>query len=106
MDTSFYQNFKLDFLSLVHLSKDGVHIYLGLFVFFICVLLFRTSLNSLKVLVPVLLIAVIMESLDLMDDFHSLGYLRWGASFHDILNTLFWPFIIVLLVKLGLIKSK
>lgn len=106
MSTSFYQNFKLHFLSLVHLSKDAVHIYIGLFVFFIYILLFRKSLSSLKGLVPVLLLAIAMEVLDLRDDFHSLGHFRWGASFHDTINTLFWPFVIVLLFKLKLIKSK
>jgi hypothetical protein len=106
MNTSFYQNIKINILSLVHLSKDAIHIYIGLFVLFMWALLFRKYLNSLKILIPVFLIAVAMELLDLRDDFNSFGYLRWGASFHDILNTLFWPFFIVLLFKLGLIKLK
>ena len=106
MNTSFYQNIKLHFLSLVHLSKDAVHIYIGLIVFFIYVLIFRKSLNSLKGLIPVLLIAVAMELFDLKDDYYSLGYFRWGASLHDIINTLFWPFIIVIFFKLKLIRVK
>jgi len=106
MNTSFYQNIKLHFLSLVHLSKDAVHIYIGLIAFFIYVLIFKKSLNSLKSLAPVLIIASAMEVFDLWDDFRSLGHCRWEASLHDIINTLFWPFIIVILVKLKLIKTK
>ena len=105
MNTSIYQNIKLYFLSLVHLSKDAVHIYIGLIVFFIYIVLFKKSLSSLKSLVPVLIIAVAMETFDLWDDFHSLGHCRWLASFHDIINTMFWPFILVILVKLKLIKK-
>lgn len=105
MNTSLYQNIKLHFLSLVHLSKDAVHIYIGLIVFFIYVLIFKKSLSSFKSLVPVLIIAVTMEAFDLWDNFHSLGHYRWAASLHDIINTLFWPFILVLFVKLKLIKK-
>jgi hypothetical protein len=106
MNTSFYQNIKLNILSLFHLSKDATHIYIGLFVLLLWVLILRKPLNSFITLVPVLLIAIVMELLDLIDDFNSLGYLRWSSSFHDIVNTLFWPFFIVLLFKLGFIKSK
>jgi hypothetical protein len=105
MNTSIYQNIKLHFLSLIHLSKDAVHIYIGLTVFLIFVVIFKKSLSSLKSLVPVLIIAVVMEAFDLWDDFHSLGQCRWLASLHDIKNTLFWPFILVILVKLKFIKK-
>ena len=105
MHTSLYQNVKLHILSFCHLSKDAAHIYIGLIVFLVYVLLFRKRLGSFKALVPVLLIAVGMELLDLRDDFNALGNLRWGASLHDILNTLFWPTVIVLLAKVRLIKS-
>jgi hypothetical protein len=105
MNTSFYQNIKLHFLSLVHLSKDAVHIYIGLIVFIIYVVIFKKSLSSFKSLVPVLIIAVAMDAFDLWDDFHSLGHCRWGSSLYDIINTLFWPFILVILVKLQLIKK-
>ena len=105
MNASFYQNFKLTILSLVHLSKDAVHIYIGLLVLFLWVLVSRKALRSFKVLVPVFLVAVVMELLDMRDNYHSFRAYRWSASFHDILNTSFWPVIIVLLFKFRLIKS-
>ena len=87
------------------MSKDAVHIYIGLIVFFIYVVIFKKSLSSLKNLIPVLIVAVAMESFDLWDDFQSLGHCRWLASLHDIINTIFWPFIIVLLFKIKLLKK-
>ena len=106
MNTSSYQHFKIKILSLVPLSKDAIHIYIGLVALFTWALLFRKSLKSFKTLIPAILLAAVMELLDLRDDFNSIGHFRWEASLHDILNTLFWPFFIVLLFKLGLIKSK
>jgi hypothetical protein len=41
-----------------------------------------------------------METFDLVDDWRSFGYLRWGASLHDLFNTSFWPLIIVVMAKL------
>jgi len=106
MKTSLYQLIKIHVLSFFHLSKDASHIYIGLIIFFLYVFLFRKSFRSLKTLIPVLLLSVGMELLDLRDDFNSFGHFRWSASLHDILNTLFWPSFIVLFFKLGLIKSK
>lgn len=47
-----------------------------------------------------------MEILDLKDDWQSLGYMRWSASIHDIVNTAIWPVIIVLLFKVYRSKKR
>jgi len=100
MNTSFYQLMKIHILSFFHLSKDAVHIHIGLLAFFLWVLIFRKPLGSLKALIPVLMIAAAMEVFDLRDDFNTFGRFRWGASLHDLINTLFWPVVIVLGVKI------
>ena len=105
MNTSQYQLLKIHILSVIHLSKDAIHIYLGLSIFFLWILIARKTIRSFKAIIPVLIVAVVMEALDLKDDYTSFGHLRWGASIHDILNTVFWPFLIVLLFKLKLIKT-
>ena len=48
--------------------------------------------------------ASLIELFDLMDDKASLGYWRWGASLHDIANTLFWPTVLVVAYRFRLIK--
>ena len=54
--------------------------------------------------VGVLVVAMLMEAFDLRDDFASFGHFRWNASLHDILNTVFWPAVVVVLFKFRLIK--
>lgn len=106
MKTSFYQLMKLDILSTVHLSRDAVHIYVGLLCLLLYVIVFRKRIDSWLSLLPVVLLALLMESLDLHDDLQALGHFRWGASLHDIINTLFWPFVIVTLFKFRVLKIR
>ena len=106
MNTSHYQLIKIHILSFSNLSKDAIHIHIGLIVLFISMLILRKYLGSLKALIPVLIVATAMEALDLRDDLNSLGRLRWTASLHDLVNTLFWPVVIVLMFKMRFIKAK
>ncbi len=99
MDTSFYQGLKLILLDALNLSKDAIHMHIGLIVFFLAVVVWKKGRLELACILPVLLAALTMEVLDLYDDLNSLGHMRWSASFHDILNTIFWPFVIVFLAK-------
>ena len=99
METSVYQNLKLIILDVLNLSKDAIHMHLGLLVFFLAVVLWRRGRFDVLALLPVFMVASAMEILDLHDDLVSLGYMRWSASLHDLINTLFWPTIIVILSK-------
>ena len=98
METSLYQLFKLHLMHFLPLSKDAIHIYLGLSIYFAAALFFR-HFASWKPVLVVLAISVIMECFDLRDDFSSYGYFRWGASLHDIVNTIFWPVTASLLLR-------
>jgi hypothetical protein len=100
IDTSSYQLAKIHIMNALPLSKDAVHIYIGLIVFFSAVILWKKGRILPSCLVPVLVVALGMETFDLVDDWRSFGYLRWSASFHDLLNTTFWPLIMVVLAKL------
>jgi len=105
METSFYQHIKLQLLPIVGMSKDAIHIYIGLFAFFLWIIATRKPIKSFKSLIPVLVVALLMEALDSKDDYNSFGYIRWKESIHDILNTSIWPFVIVIILKLGFIKT-
>ncbi len=104
MNTSMYQLAKIHVLSFFDVSKDAMHVYIGLSILLLWVLFTRKPLSSLKNLIPVVTVAIVMEVFDLRDDFTSFGHFRWNASLHDILNTMFWPAIIIFLSKLHLIK--
>jgi len=99
MPTSAYQDLKLGILELTNLSRDAIHIYIGLAVLLAFVVLIRKGKIDLLALLPVLSVAIAMESIDLYDSYYSMGAMYWGNSLHDLINTLFWPTAIVLLVK-------
>ncbi len=99
METSAYQNLKLIILEVLSLSKDAIHIHVGLLVFFLAVVLWRRGRFDVLALFSVFFVAITMEILDLHDDLGSLGYMRWSASLHDLINTLFWPTLVVILRK-------
>jgi len=99
MDTSLFQSIKLSIVHLTGLSKDSLHIYVGLVVFLGTTMALRKRLPSFLPVVAVLVVATVGELLDLRDDLQSLGYWRWGASLHDIINTAFWPIILSAIIQ-------
>lgn len=99
-----YQNAKMIILSILEISKDAIHIHIGLIVFFAAVVLWKKGAIDARCLVPVVIVASLMEMLDLRDDYRSVGRIRMAAvtaSIHDMLNTLFWPVVIVVLAWIG-----
>lgn len=98
MGTSFFQALKLDVVSATGLSKDALHLYAGLSLFVALSWLFRKSQNLFVPWLAILVVALGAEVLDRRDDISSLGHWRWKASVHDILNTLFWPTVLVILL--------
>ena len=105
MDTSFYQSLKLTIISIVDLSKDAIHIHIGLIVFFLFVVLWKKGRFEMICVLPVLVIACLMEAFDLRDDLNSLGHMRWSASVHDIVNTVLWPVVVAFLAKVKVIGT-
>lgn len=106
METSLFQSIKLSVISAAGLSKDSLHIYVGLAVFLFVALVVIKSVKSAAPLLAVFFVAIIGEILDMRDDFSSLGYWRWQASMHDVVNTLFWPTVLFFLAKCGLLAAK
>jgi hypothetical protein len=99
MESSEYQSFKFVILEILHLSKDAIHIHVGLIVFCLAVVIWRRGRLDYLSLLPVFIAAGAMEFLDLRDDLVSLGYMRWSASAHDLINTVFWPTVAVIACK-------
>lgn len=67
--------------------------------FFSAVLALRKGRVEAIALIPVALVASLMEVTDLYDNYRTLNSMHWGNSLHDIVNTVFWPVTIVLLAK-------
>jgi hypothetical protein len=99
MTTSTFQAVKLALVSVTGLSKDSLHVYVGLSVYLLVVFAVRSRFRSLVPWFAVLSAALLGEALDMKDDISSLGYWRWSASMHDIINTIFWPSVLVALAR-------
>ena len=87
METSLVQSAKLAVVAATGLSKDSLHVHIGLAVFLAVAVVARRPLGSLVPWAAVVLVAIAGEAFDLRDDVLSLGYWRWGASLHDLVNT-------------------
>ena len=103
-----YQDAKVIIVSILELSKDSIHMHVGLIVFFLAVVLWKKGSIEARCLIPVVITASLMEILDLRYDYVSLGYFRLKAitaSIHDLINTTFWPVVIVVLARMDKLKN-
>ncbi|VTX95111.1 Uncharacterised protein [Acinetobacter ursingii] len=96
-----FQEFKI---YIVNLTRDALHIYAGLLIFFCVAFLDKRQLKSIWALFAVVLIAISAELLGARDDLINYGYWRFDASLHDILNTIFWPLVLWLIAKFKILK--
>ncbi|MEP1447818.1 MAG: hypothetical protein ABJK37_17085 [Paraglaciecola sp.] len=99
METSDFQALKLHMVELLGLSKDAIHVHIGMSVFILSVVVLAKGKVTFKCLIPVCIVALGLEVMDLIDDFNSVGFFRWSNSLHDFINTLLWPLVIVVLNK-------
>ncbi len=104
METSTAQAIKLAIVSATGLSKDALHIYVGLTALLTAAAILRKPLRSTIPWIMVLTLALALagEMVDARDDIVTLGYWRWGASLHDVVNTIFWPSVLLTLARCGI----
>ncbi|QIO04915.1 hypothetical protein [Acinetobacter shaoyimingii] len=105
MYLSAFQQFKTSIVSFTGLERDALHIYAGLAVFLLIALLHGRQLKSIYALLAVFGVAIGAELLDARDDLIHYGYWRYGASVHDMINTIFWPTVIWLSAKFKMWKK-
>ena len=97
--TTTLQAIKTTIILTTGLSRDALHIYFGLGVFLLSAAALRTPLRSYLPWLAVWAAALFGELLDMRDDLAFYGYWRWDAGMHDVLNTLFWPSVLMLLAR-------
>ncbi len=107
---SAFQDWKLQLMELTALSKDALHIYIGLACFLSVALLARRGLAAPQAWWAVLALACLGEWLDLRSINGPWAPEIYWASLHDLINTLFWPTVLYLLAtlqgrRLGLSKD-
>jgi len=88
-------------IDLLGVSKDALHVHIGLAVFFVAAILLRRRVGDWLPWAIALIAALAGEAWDIRD--------RWSAGidadpaghFHDIVNTLLWPTLITLFGRMG-----
>jgi hypothetical protein len=97
-----YQQLKGQILSVVGLSKDAVHLYIGLGCFLLSILVLRFAPTQYRSLALGLLVSIGMELLDLRDNVRYRETTRVLASLHDLANTNLLPCLVVVALRLRL----
>jgi hypothetical protein len=94
-----YNALKTELSELLGITKDALHIHIGLAIFLGVALVFRRSLASW---IPWLALLAFELANELMDIFHlhggAIGF-EMGDSLKDILNTMFWPTVVLLAAR-------
>lgn len=101
MDIASFAALKLAIVKTTGLSKDALHIHIGLLVFCLGCLVLRKPLRAWTPLLWVALMVGVGEWLDRRDNLASMGKWLWDDSVHDALNTLFWPAVVMTVARLS-----
>ena len=81
------------------LSRDALHVYVGLGVMILGALLFRKGLGDWRLLLLVAAAALTGEAWDLIDTLIEGESVRIRANWKDVWNTLFWPVVLFALAR-------
>jgi hypothetical protein len=94
-----YQSAKLWLAETIGLSKDALHVYVGLSAFLLAAILFRVPLRDWRPLATAFLVAVAGEIWDIIERVDPNGRPFWASNWHDLWNTMFWPTALFLLSR-------
>ncbi len=94
MYLSTFQELKMYVVDFTELSRDALHIHAGLLLFFMVAFFHHRQLKSHVAIWAVVVMAIGAELFDARDDLINHGLWRIGASLHDIINSIFWPWLI------------
>jgi hypothetical protein len=94
---SWLQEVKLLLMSGTGLSKDALHVYVGLGVFLLALAIGRWRTGDVRPLLLVVVLALAGELWDLIDNVRTNAGMQWAGHWKDIWNTLFWPTVLTIL---------
>ena len=94
-----FQSAKILLSDVTNLGKDALHVYVGLAVMLLVVILFKRSLADWRPIAAVALASVAGEIWDVIDTYSHGGRPRFDANWKDIWNTMFWPTILFVLAR-------
>ncbi|HYH44114.1 MAG TPA: hypothetical protein VEG34_00380 [Thermoanaerobaculia bacterium] len=96
--SSNYQIFKLALMSVLPLTKDAIHVYIGFLCLLVALIVLRRKITSFWALAPGVVVSLAMEAFDLRDGF------TLAESAKDLVNTNLIPLLLVLLARWGALR--
>ena len=96
---SAFQSAKIWLIGTLGLSRDALHVYVGLIVFLGFAALFRLPLRDWRPLAAALLVALAGEAWDLLDTRGAIDAREYRRSWHDLWNTMLWPTVLFALAR-------
>ena len=90
----------------VGLSKDALHVHLGLMVFLLAMVVFRRSAASMVPWLCVLVLELVNEAFDVFHWNHGALDFSVAGGVKDIVNTMLWPTVILLLARYTTLLAK
>jgi hypothetical protein len=100
------ETLKASLVLLTGLTRDALHTYLGLAIFFATAFVLRRSPSSWVPLLCVFGVALLNESIDYWDDLARLGHWRRHLALFDFFSVVFWPTVIMLMTRFGVVLRK
>lgn len=97
------EELKASMVMLTGVTRDALHTQLGLAIFFGVALLMRQKVHQAWPICVTVVAAVLSEAFDYARDVSRYGAWDRAGSMHDIINTVFWPLIICLMVRAGIV---
>ena len=95
-----YQLLKRQILEVLPVSKDAVHMYIGLGCLLLSIFALRIAPAAWRALLLGFLVSLVMEGLDLRDNIRYPPTVRVVEALHDLVNTNLAPFLFVLTLRL------
>jgi hypothetical protein len=95
-----YQLLKRQILEVLPVSKDAVHMYIGIACLLVSIFAFRLPPAAWRSLLLGLLVSLVMEALDLRDNVRYPATVRAVEAVHNLVNTNLAPFLLVLTMRL------
>lgn len=97
---SYFQQAKIVIVDFTGLERDALHIYVGLFVFVACCVLFRLKARDFRPWIVTLLVASAGEILDLRDALTYDHPLLFAEGIKDFCNTIAVPTLLLLTTRM------
>jgi hypothetical protein len=86
-----FLDFKNVLASTLHLSRDALHVHIGLIIFFVGAALLRGPRRFEIAFVGLFVLCVTGELIDAATAWHNVRGPNWLGGAKDIVNTMFWP---------------